>query len=535
MNLTISDLPPEMLCQVLRNLSLRELIDNKLVCKLWNELISSHLKVTRLVVDQYGRQKDRWWHVSRPVNEYLELCRPRLFVVQLHRLILANLRHLRIKVFNELDDFDLNDLNVFVQLVHLEVDYVIRRPDTRIDWNLPQLKILKFLFWGTNEEKRMTQISIDCPKLKALSCDIEENDFFDVKSPETITTFHGCLYGTHLAKFKNIEVYQCRAELRFVDDALMKRLPAAKELRIEGDLGGFYYQLNLEVEGLDDLRRFLKRLLSNRRKVVRPDLRLFFGGIEITDEALVDRLDLRMVEHFDNFPKLSDEHFYFGDYPADGKPNLQEELTYVEHVHYSILMSLMDDLPRDYFLNDYFERFWNLKIIYTKGEIQDPDHFAFFIAQLEHLQYLGLIEPGLFQDWYDRLPTICSLQNFDLREKDEIELNFDFLALFEPHVELVNIFRDMALQSARSLPNLIKSFHTWYVRKFRFKFRGADAVIRMRKSNEDSDQSDGSFVTYVDLDDDYDVLINKQLKLERANSTEIVEYFESLEKELPLL
>ena len=140
MNSTIDHLPPEILRYLLGFLSLSELIEKKLVCKLWNELISSQLKVTRLAVERYARKKERWWYVSQPVDEYLEVCHPHLFAAQLHRPILANLKHLRI----ESDDFEPNHLNAFAQLVHLEVYYYSIFPNTKIEWSLPNLKILKF-------------------------------------------------------------------------------------------------------------------------------------------------------------------------------------------------------------------------------------------------------------------------------------------------------------------------------------------------------------------------------------------------------
>ena len=47
----INSLPPEMLVQILQHLSLSELCEKRSVCKLWNELIASNVKVANLVVD----------------------------------------------------------------------------------------------------------------------------------------------------------------------------------------------------------------------------------------------------------------------------------------------------------------------------------------------------------------------------------------------------------------------------------------------------------------------------------------------------
>ena len=517
---SIDDLPPEMLSELFKHLNLKHLAVCSMVCKLWNQLISRH-KVTRLVVVPRGLKKERWWHVSRPVDEYLEVCPLRMFATLLCRPILSSLKHLRINVYHGLAQLEPNDLNLFRQLIHLEVDYPIVRPNTEINWILPNLEILKVRLYEHD------RISIDCPKLKVFSSDCRPGVSIDVKWPETISTLCAALYGSQLTKFKNIETYKCTAELQFVNDALIEQLPRLKMLEVCGDPQDLYFTL----QTVDGVREFLKRLLSDRRKVLRSDLKLFFAGIEIVDEALVDRLDLQALDvGVGNSTRLSNEHLYFGDYPADQRPNLLDELEFVQKANYTRLMSLMNELPPDYFM-----RFYHVRCISTSGDIQRPEHFATFIKRLEFVEHLELLYPSLQQEWYDRLPSICSLRSITLYESEAIELSFDFLGRFEPFIEMLDVDRELSLNSASSLPNLIKSFKVWYVRKFRFKFRGANAMIRMRKSNEDSDQSDGSHVSYVELDGDYDVLVGRKLQLERANSTEVVNYFEQLEGELELV
>lgn len=327
------------------------------------------------------------------MDEYLEVCHPHLFAAQLHRPILANLKHLRI----ESDDFEPNHLNAFAQLVHLEVYYSIF-PNTKIEWSLPNLKILKFRSY----DLYFDQISIDCPKLQVLSCDCGEDALIDLKWPETITTLCADFYGSRLAKFKNTETYKCKAKLEFVNDALIHQLPKLRVLEIVRDPQGLYYKLE---ESADRVRWFLKRLLSDRKKVLRSDLRLFLAGIEIRDEALVDHLDLQVIKHGESFFKrLSNEHLYFGNYPAEHQPNLQEKLEFVKDADYNTLMSLVNEIPRGY-----FERFYNVRYSITAGNVQDPNHFASYLSRLEHVESLELHYTSLQQEWYDRLPTICNL------------------------------------------------------------------------------------------------------------------------------
>lgn len=520
---TISSLPPEMVGEILGHLNLAELVEKKRVCKLWNELISSQLKVSRLVERAGFYKRAPWYHTLRPVDEYLEVCHPNLFASQLHRPILSHLKHLRLCVGgsfpNYLDNLELNELTVFSDLVQLEIDHWMAWPDKEIELSFPKLEILKFKR-GDSQTKR--KLVIDCPRLQVLAWDCEKHDAIEIKAPETIRTLDTKYYVLRLSQFENVRSFKYRGELRFVNVALIEQLPSLKALYLYGALNSLYYDL----DDIEAMKRFLRTLLSYRRKARRLDLRLFFIGVEITDMPFVDKLDFRMVQYgVRSSSRLSNEHLYFGSYPADCKPNLQDELEFVRDANYNTLMDLVDSsVP-----GDYFQRFSNIQNVISRGTIRDPAHFGTFLRGLEFLQKLTLLYPSLEQTWYDRLPTICNLRDFTLQENKEIQLHFDFLGQFEPYIVTWNLNRCLAIRSAKSLPNLLKSFKIMSVlRKFRFKFRGADAMIRMRNSSEDQNEFDLRFC--MELHNDYDVLLHDQLKLQRANSVEAVNFFEELEK-----
>ena len=515
---TINELPPEILSEILRYLNLSELVEKKLVSKLWNELISSNLKISRLVADPYrSHHIPRWFHVNRPVDGYLETCDPNLFLAQLDRPILSRLKYLRIHCFDRKSSWiQPSDLNRFILLEHLEVE-LLRKYTSDFQLNLPNLRVLKvdFFQYSTNEQREI-QVNIDAPKLVTLFWDRGVK----LKSPETIRTLEADLYDSELSQFQNVEVYRCRTEFNFINDDLIQQLPKLKTLDILGDINNVRYSFG----SLDEMKQFLKRLLTIRRRLGRPELRLFFAGIEIKSDELVDNLDLRIVDRESPFSSdISIESLYFSNnYPT----NLQKQLEYVRSVDYPRLLSV----TRNQIPTDYFKRFFNIQEVLAVGQIQDAAHFLAFLKGFEMLEILYLVNPALDQAWYDCLPTFCLLTNFYLDEKPEIELNFDFLGRFEPLMRGIRINRDLKLQSAKSLPNLFKFYKSRSgLRKFRFIFRGTNATIRMRKSKEDADQSDGSSRSYVNLDDDYDVLLGKELKLERVNSTEVLNFFEELE------
>lgn len=519
----IGDLPPKILCKIFDHLELNELVEKKLVTKLWNELISSQIKVRQLVVENgtYAG-KIPWYHTRLPAKQ---VGHPILFVSQLHRPILSLLKRLRLEVADNLTDFNLNELNVFRHLVQLEVDHLIAWPDAQIEWNFPNLEILKFARFGSQSDRKTI---VDCPELKVLFWRCEKDDAIEIKVPETIRILE-TRYVSRLSQFKNVQTYRFNGELKFVDVALIEQLPNLQALHLYGALNSLYYDL----EDIEAMKQSLRQLLIYRRKARLLNLKLFFIGVEIKDEALVDKLNLRMVQYrVRSQLRLSNELLYFGRYPADCKLNLEDALPFVLDADYNFLMGLLNE-QHIQFPDDYFRRFPGIRNVISRGTIREPAHFAYFLSKLTLLGELELLYPSLDQAWFNRLPSICSLGVFTLQENKAIELNFDFLGLFESYLCIFDLDRPLAIVSAGSLPNLLKSFKvTSASRKFRFKFRGQDAQIRMRKVGEDAGQEEGELRFCMELDNDYDVLLHEELKLRRVNSTEVVNYFAELEDKL---
>ena len=104
--------------RVLSHLCLADLIRCKQVCKDWNALVLTGIKLTSLVVTRKRDNRVRWHLANRPVADF-ELCEPKLFLAQRNQPILLSLK--RLKIDCEIDEFDQNDLNLFTNLLCLEV------------------------------------------------------------------------------------------------------------------------------------------------------------------------------------------------------------------------------------------------------------------------------------------------------------------------------------------------------------------------------------------------------------------------------
>lgn len=476
---TINDLPPEMLQEILRPLSLLNLVRLKLVCKLWNELIS-RIKIDRLFVDADLETKERWYYTNRPSGES-DVCCPELFVAQCKQTMLSNLKYLRLdyevwdnqlkkmKVLN----FDPNELNRFRQLVQLDIEHYEAGP---LQLKLPNIEILS-MNWYHNKNP----VSVDCPKLRILGfCELSENDQLRVKNIDRVRVLDSPILGAKLARFKNLEVLRCTEyDQGFLDRSTLLNLRKLKV--IYSGIGFGNYDIgNFKNDVLQRLKEFMRQ----KRILNRTDLKVYFAGLLLIDEDLADidfGLEVREGRDF-----ISPEQLYMKHYHR-----LQDQLDFVVNVDYSRLFSLVDVLPEDY-----FRRFLNLKGVKAFCPLNEQ-HFLVFLKQIYSLEWFSIYNSDLSQAFFDCLPEFCSLTNFYLFETDElnenggtaansgkseIQLNFSFISKFK-RLCFVQIERDLSLLSLRTFVASFEGMRNMYENAWPFQFRKKNYKILKHSSS----------------------------------------------------
>ena len=190
--ININDLPPELVLQnqIFKRLSLADLFKAKLVCKLWNYLISN-TRIERLFADADLFISEHWYASHRPCRE---ICHPDLFIRQCKKPILLHLKYFKVN-FLTLKRFDPNRLNAFRQLVQLEIDCYLTG---RLKLALPNLVVLSLDF--DNEECR---IKLNLPKLRVLQYYEPKNrDLLRIEHPETVKVLESRMARAKLARFK---------------------------------------------------------------------------------------------------------------------------------------------------------------------------------------------------------------------------------------------------------------------------------------------------------------------------------------------
>ena len=204
----IEYLPPEMICKLFDYLCPKDLVACSMVNKRWHS-ISAGIKLHRLIaIDYYyGNRPSKWFDSNQKIRE-----REAVSLAMFRRLagkpLLSNLKHLALSGRFEID---LNKLNCFRQLVHLEIH--LKDPSGEAHLNLPQLKVLAFHRFNWN-----CSLSIGCPLLSTLRYHGGFSNQLKVKQPETIRKLMTDICSPRwVAAFKNVQ------ERRVHDHSFIRR------------------------------------------------------------------------------------------------------------------------------------------------------------------------------------------------------------------------------------------------------------------------------------------------------------------------
>lgn len=429
---SIDDLPPEMICELFRHLSLKDLVVCPLVNKRWHSIYSG-FRVDRLVSIEVYWHSGIWCHPDRRV-EQKELCSLSLFRCLSEKPLLSNLKYLT--VVSSMDQFDLNKLNQFKQLVHLEFNVPLTK---KVNLNLSKLKVLAFR--GLAVE---SLLSIDCPELDVLAYEGKHEDanLLVVKHPETIRKLEANMIGPKLAQFKNVECFMT-TEYRAISKATLLSLPKLKELHYNRGVGWTY-----KAQGsLDRMKRTLCEFMHHIKVFKASGFKFTFGGFQLTatmlDQIHFDVLEIKNgVEH----RRVSDEYFYLKNYQLI-KPGA---LDFINYLNYTALMC-NGEIP------DCFSKKFNRVLAVSAGVVQDENHFLRFLSSLWCLRSLSLYRTNFSQRFYDQLPANArSLryfelgQDFDQESKKEFVLNLDFIDEL-PDLITLGIYRFLSFETLASL------------------------------------------------------------------------------------
>ena len=416
----IDELPLEMIREMFKYLSLKDLT----VCSMVNKRWQSISKLQRLVVIDYTDyyyyygNLQKWYDSNQWIREG-DRCSLEIFDRLVEKPLLSNLKYLALCGRSSVS-FNLD--RHFPQLMHLEIGIPLTKGKRNVHWKFPKLRILVFHSYNLGR-----RLSIDCPKLTTLNYTGDLNEsLLKVKKPETIRKFQTNLVGPHLNPFKSVECLVTK-ELRMISKATLLSLPKLREMHFIEGIENLFSRVLHRVRTVNQVKQTLKVFLRDLKTLGRwSEFQFRFCGFELTKKVKLDQIDFgAQFDETSELCWLRKEYVYMKNYELLN----QGALDFVHGADYTALLSYVTgEFPRCF-----SQKFTNVRYVNTRGAIQDPDHFLWFLSSLKWLSSLKLEQlelSGLSQEFYDHLPASAhSLVSLDLQGDagTVLQLNFDFI------------------------------------------------------------------------------------------------------------
>ena len=501
---SIEDLPTEMISELFKHLPPKDLAACSLVNKRWH-FIYSNFKLYSLVVTDNENVSHEWYDSNQTIEKKC-FCRPAMFLHLAEKPLLSNLKHLAIYKYDL--EFDFNELNNFQHLVYLEIDS-FPYDQTKVHLNLPKLKVLVFDYFIAH-----CAVSINCPRLNTLVYREGDVDLLEVKHPETIRKLVTDMFGTKLTPFKGVECLVTE-EFGAISSATLLSLPKLRELRYNESIA-YLYKTEFRGAGtVDRMRRALSGFVDELKKLKGSDFHFELAGFQLS-KTILEQIDfvVQVVEEEEepSYEWVYNEYVYMKNYHLI-EPGV---LHFVRRVNYTrMLRHVTGEFPRCF-----SQKFTDIEWVYATAEVQDADHFLWFLNSLRTLKRIVLEDSELSQEFYDLLPASApSLNELVLEEghcEDGLQVNFDFIGRLPRLAELII----QPAISSESVTSILRSFRK-SARCF-FYVRSEEERFSIQKEKDST-----AWQIFESPHKPYEFLF------ESENPEEIVNFIERLQKNTP--
>ena len=431
----IEDLPPEMICELFEYLPLKDLVACSMVNRRWHSIYVA-FKLHRLAAINfagpfnYGPIK---WHNSNRRVEEVERCMPAMFRHLAAKPLLSNLKQLALTGYDS--EFDLNHLNRYQQLVHLEIDI------TFLDKSNVQLKLSKLKVLAFHRSNLNCSLSIDCPELSTMLYNGNVNQL-DVKHPETIRKLQTDWFSYEMTPFKSVECLVTK-KYQAISLATLISLPRLRELHYNREMDSlFFYDFGKVVNIVGRVKRTLIEFMDEAKRLRGSDFQFTFCGLQVAN-VNVDQIDFGMyVNEASGRERVCNEYVYLKNYHLI-EPGAMHFVYWIDYNR--LLSNVTGEFPLCF-----SQKFTGIEEVHVDGVVEDPDHLLWFLKSLRFLRSLGFKTTKLSQEFYDQLPTAAySLEKLEF-VNNELQLNFDFIGKFS-HLLHLAIRPALSLEAATSL------------------------------------------------------------------------------------
>jgi len=478
-------LPIEIKLIIFKYLDLQELMVCRLVNRRWRDCVEEfrfrELAIVNTESDQFTCNK---YHSYKTLNQQ-NLFEPsdlRLFQSVLSNKMFNYLEYLNISNHIGGSEFDLEFLNRFDRLQQLDLSSIEVSREIRLE--LPFLKVLSILQAVKAELSENESVEFNSPKLQIVRCNEHFNTLIKILNPKSIKSLQVNLCESDLANFSNIEVYKQNFALNVRLDILTE-LPKLRELHLF---------TSCRTSQSAQMKHILIRLIEERQSLRRFDLQIHYMGMRL---ACGGKLSDQSLLNYDFGGKMNHK-LHLKNYDL-----LSSELPFFDRIDYDSLINAKHSIP-----SDFCRRFNNIQNI-SAIKVVDQNEFIRFLSKCSNLIELNIHNSSLDQEFYDRLPQLCSLVKLKI-EKQTVPIVYEFICKFKRLIQVQIDYRTDPLISLFTNIVLIAFGQTCkYLRHFEINNREERVNIKKyQKENYSFRYQPGNSNHYYAKNDCLNDLIN---------------------------
>ena len=400
----LDQLPIEVHHLIFGYLELIEVLTCGLVSKKFNKTVKA-FRVKELSFYSSDLMRRSFWFLNRkPIYPVNSVSNRKVTVLNSTAIDLQFLKCLRLFGIVESDEFSLESLNRFENLIVLELRFDVN------DWSKGdkikklKLKSLKHLYINFGFQ---IFIEFDSPKLKSVALSYKPNSH-EIDQPLETTKFASpstvknlFTFGLSLNQmpmnFSSLEHLQCDVLVEL--DRLLRAFPDLKMLEID-----------LENRNFSENYMEYLNLIIKQRDQLRPSLKIGFQNIKLSGD--------RAIESY-GFDKESDLSLTIK------HSSIMHECS-LEKLDYQELLSLTKGGYPIGFLK--LNPFHKIHTVLVNNEIDNANSLLDLLLNCINLIYLKLQNSSLDMEFFEQLPAFTSLLNLEIEAGyQNLQLDFRFL------------------------------------------------------------------------------------------------------------
>ena len=411
----MDNLPLDLYQSIFNYLRIDDLFNLRLVNKKLNKLLKDY-KIDELFfydasfyVSHLNYHFD-WAMSKKPVLFRNLIEKSKLFILRnpfFQIFQIENLKSLKIDKYigSFFNEFNLEDLNQFYQLVHLEISLTSIRSKYENRLSLPNL-----IFFYFKMKFNKLDLMIDCPSLAFLSLAFKQNDYLDNVRFEHLASIRYLRINrliNNVSIFKNIECLECKYD---------------SDISVD-DLSNFIRLKEVKFRRRKDAENSNLTKIIEYKTTLNEQFKIYHAGIEVLADAKLLPFDEKKLAEFDYyFTKLL--------IAERNSPNLlADNLSWIRQIQYTNLMNLIKIFCNENFnLLKFLDRL-NVKEIKLDRRVEDQGYFISFIKNCLNLNSLHLLSSNLDQKFFEELPGLSSSLSYlvVIDQLNAPELNFEFV------------------------------------------------------------------------------------------------------------